>query len=645
MGLLSLGTPLPWDQAKLLAREVRQHGIEQFLHIWRNMKDRQKDNLLWGDEIEYILISLDHKNRRARLSQRGHELLSLLQVEENERLTNPGRPGEKPELEALWRPEFGRYMIEGTPGHPYNSTVDELVNVEANMKRRREIVAENMTEDEIIVSIGSYPELGSADFLDPPHKPNGQFLRSLFLPDEVVNPHPRFRTLAANIRERRGAKVAINMPIFHDANTPNPFVDPTIPYERNLFPEDSEAKKGAALPDHIYMDAMGFGMGCCCLQITLQAPNVDQARRMYDQFATVGAVIMSLSASSPIFRGYLADVDCRWNVISAAVDDRTPEERGLWPLAKDRFVIPKSRYGTIDTFLGSSDGHFRPEYNDLPLAYDKDIYQHLADSGIDDLMAKHVSHLFIRDPLVIFEELLDQDDSVSADHFENIQSTNWQNVRFKPPPPNSPIGWRVEFRPLEVQVTDFENAAFSVFTVLLARAMLAFNDINMYIPVTKMDINMQRAHSRDAVLNEKFYFRRNILGDNKLPESESKPESQLTSDSEEDVVEMSANEIVNGSLEFVGLIPVVQMYLDSIALDDAVRSKIDVYIAFISGRANGSIMTAAAWMRNFVRSHPAYKFDSVVSPEINYDLVIVLDEMARGKRLVPEMVGTGGSSV
>ncbi|KAJ2422663.1 glutamate--cysteine ligase, partial [Coemansia sp. RSA 2531] len=256
-----------------------------------------------------------------------------------------------------------------------------------------------MDENEIILSVGSYPELGSGDFLDPPHKANGPFSRSLFLPDEVINPHPRFRTLAGNIRERRGSKVAINMPIFHDLNTPRPFVDPTIPYTRDLFPGDKEAREGAALPDHIYMDAMGFGMGCCCLQITLQAPNVDQARRLYDQLATVGAVMMSLSASSPVFRGYLADVDCRWNVIAAAVDDRTLEERGQAKLTNDRFAIPKSRYGTIDTFLGSSDGHFKPEYNDLELVYDKDIYQHLAGNGIDDLMAKHVSHLFIRDPL------------------------------------------------------------------------------------------------------------------------------------------------------------------------------------------------------------------------------------------------------
>lgn len=58
-------------------------------------------------------------------------------------------------------------------------------------------------------------------------------------------------------------------------------------------------------------------------------------------------------------------------------------------------------------------------------------------------------------------------------------------MRFKPPPPNSPIGWRVEFRPLEVQLTDFENAAFVVFVVLLTRAILSFK-LNFYIPISKV---------------------------------------------------------------------------------------------------------------------------------------------------------------
>lgn len=65
-------------------------------------------------------------------------------------------------------------------------------------------------------------------------------------------------------------------------------------------------------------------------------------------------------------------------------------------------------------------------------------------------------------------------------------------MRFKPPPPNSSIGWRVEFRSMEVQITDFENAAFSVFMVLLSRAILSFG-LNFYIPMSKVSV----AHIED----------------------------------------------------------------------------------------------------------------------------------------------------
>jgi len=57
--------------------------------------------------------------------------------------------------------------------------------------------------------------LGSPDFTDPPAVPtpeNGSSC-SLFFPDEAIfQGHPRFKTLTRNIRQRRGSKVAINLP-------------------------------------------------------------------------------------------------------------------------------------------------------------------------------------------------------------------------------------------------------------------------------------------------------------------------------------------------------------------------------------------------------------------------------------------------
>ena len=40
-------------------------------------------------------------------------------------------------------------------------------------------------------------------------------------------------------------------------------------------------------------------------------------------------------------------------------------------------------------------------------------------------------------------------------------------------------------------MTDYENAAFTVFIVLLSRVLLSF-DLNLYVPISKVDDNMQR---------------------------------------------------------------------------------------------------------------------------------------------------------
>lgn len=80
-------------------------------------------------------------------------------------------------------------------------------------------------------------------------------------------------------------------------------------------------------------------------------------------------------------------------------------------------MIKKSRYDSIDSFL-SNDPEFKPEYNDIELTIDDESYKTLRENGVDELLARHISHLFIRDPLVIFKELLNEDDSQSSDHFE-----------------------------------------------------------------------------------------------------------------------------------------------------------------------------------------------------------------------------------
>ncbi|KAM3173028.1 hypothetical protein ACTXT7_013332 [Hymenolepis weldensis] len=496
MVLKTSGVPLSWTETKKYVDYVRREGIKQFIRQYHKLANASGAALCFGDEIEYTLIHVDPKTKDAKLLLIASELVPYMQWEEHK--LSPETP-----IDVLWGPEYANYMIEGTPGKPFGHLPEYMNTVEFNMQKRREQVQKRLPDNCHIICLSVFPRLGCPEFTFPSAKPTPLegASHSLFYPEEAINSSLP-RVLTGNIRERRGSKVAINIPIFRDNNTPKPFIEDFTNY---LDPNDKEGAS-AALPDHIYLDAMGFGMGCCCLQVTFQGCCISEARMLYDQLTTICPMMMALSAASPAIRGYLLDTDCRWSIISASVDDRTEEERGLKPLENDRFRIPKSRYGSVSAYISPEGG----AYNDTSIPYDKEIYEELQAAGIDKILAKHMAHLFIRDPIAVYAERLEIHDENDTDHFENIQSTNWQSMRFKPPPPNSNIGWRVEFRPMEVQLTDFENAAFATFIVLLSRTILSLK-LNFLIPISKVEENMENAVKRDAVNQEKFHFRRGDL--------------------------------------------------------------------------------------------------------------------------------------
>ncbi|KAJ5153462.1 Glutamate--cysteine ligase [Penicillium canariense] len=650
MGLLALGTALEWSEAKKKAGQVRQWGIEQLLANWRRAKGKERDALLWGDEVEYLVVALDDAAKKARLSLAQAEILKSLAQDEAlwkaGSCSNGGNGDHDGEEPPHFHPEFGRFMLEATPGQPWGIGFKDLLKVESNMKWRREVAKAHMAPNESPITLTTFPRLGTKDdYIQPYYPPSGPALRSQFVPDEIANPHIRFPTLAANIRSRRGRKVELNVPVFKDRNTPSPFKDPTVNYDLHQWPEDADVRNGAAKDDHVYMDAMAFGMGSCCLQITFQAKNMTEGRKLYDQLSPLGPILLALTAATPIYKGFLVDTDVRWNQISGAVDDRTPEELGEAPLKNDRWRIPKSRYASNSTYI-SQDPRLRKEYLDPDLVIDENIKKRLIEGGMDDLLATHFAHLFIRDPLVIFSEDLEELDLNKGDHFENLQSTNWQHMRFKPPPSDKDdIGWRVEFRSMEIQMTDFENAAFCIFIVLVTRAILSF-DLNFYIPIQRTTENMETAHARNAVLDQKFYFRKDPFvrraprhaaqhsSNNSAFSSTTSsavntpPPSPPLGPVETEYELMTIAEIINGCSDgFPGLIPLVESYLNSVNVDVETRCFLASYLDLIRKRADGTLWTGAKWIREFVAKHPSYQHDSVVSEEITYDLIKAVEEV------------------
>jgi len=100
-------------------------------------------------------------------------------------------------------------------------------------------------------------------------------------------------------------------------------------------------------PGKIYMDAMAFGMGQCCLQITYECSTVNHAKYLHDQLLPFTGIFAAISACGPIQKGRLSDNDMRWTVIEQAVDCRTDDERN--PEHAD--YIPKSRYSAMNHYI------------------------------------------------------------------------------------------------------------------------------------------------------------------------------------------------------------------------------------------------------------------------------------------------------
>lgn len=292
------------------------------------------------------MIKFDDNEKMARLLLRSEEILTIL----NQKETNT-------QVNALWRPEYGSFMLESSPGQPFDGLFKNINAVETNMRRRRQEALEHLSKDEFIMTLTSFPRLGAVDFTWPKSQCNHKTSVSCskYFPDEAINRmYPRFMSLTHNVQQRRAENIQIKLNVFKDSYTKIPV-------------------KGAPADqsDAVCMDAIGFGGSCCCLQVTFQvccdremfsqtfneiilrfqARNVNEARILYDQLAPICPIMLALTAGAPAFRGYLVDSDSRWDILSASMDCRTREERGEMPLKSNQFKIPKSRFSSLDSYL------------------------------------------------------------------------------------------------------------------------------------------------------------------------------------------------------------------------------------------------------------------------------------------------------
>src|SRR5690606_10363664 len=130
----------------------------------------------------------------------------------------------------------------------------------------------------------------------------------------------------------------------------------------------------------------------------------------------------------------------------------------------------------------------------------------------------------------------------------------------------------------------------------------------------------------NAVHEKKFYFRKNLFparpvtpsrdehGRISQPPSPSKAEEFARARQEQienEYTLLTIDEIINGSKAssddddggFIGLIPLIESYLNTVNVDVQTRCDLAHYLDLVSKRANGQLKTGATWIREFIRGH------------------------------------------
>lgn len=519
-------------------------------------------------------------------------------------------------------------MVEATPSPPYELSLDSLMEVEESMVSRRFKLQSVLPPNVFVTSMTCFPRLGAEDFwiMDDltkaaDHRLDQPFGQSIFIPRKMVNPHPRFGTLSNHLAKRRGHTMTGLLPVYKDHNTESHSMwDESKPLSEIDRKEISLRSQQTQNPvqDYIYFDNIGNGMGQCCLQMTYGTRNVAEARKLYDAFAVLAPIFLSLSAATSMVRGLLSDYDTRWRVLEQSVDCRSQDEENLYD---------RSRYGAVSMYIDNGSEYltrYREELNDTRIPRDPIAYNTLIQEGeFDELLAEHFASLWVRDPIVVFKERIELDHTKNTDHFENIQSTNWNSVRFKPPPASldgvspSDIGWRVELRTPELQLSDFENAALCALSTVLTMAICK-EDWNLYIPISQTLENMQTAHKRGSITNKRFWFRSQIVAPAENPEEISSPKESSHL--------MSLREIFLGSerLQFAGLLTMLDQFVSdqwrhTLCTPEAVE-KYRLYSNLIRQRVTGQAWTNAKIMRHLATSHVDYQGDSLVTQSMNFEI-------------------------
>ena len=623
MGFLKIfGIVLQFDESQKYFKIIKDNFINYVIKILKKRYTCKEP--LFGFEFEFHKINIDTENKKISLDLSAQKDIINSEKEANLQPFHLSH-------------EYGGWMYEIIPDTPFK--MNELDLVENTVENLYKFLNEKYGNN-IFLSLGSYPLLGvgnyymnediSDDEIEEYEEKekikkdrlkfiedinNNNLSKSNYLSDKIINRHPRFGNLTRNIRLRRGEKVEIKIPIYKDKNT-------------NLDTKTEEEP----YPGYINMDAMGFGMGCCSSQVTIGCDSLDDCLNIYDQFIPLVPLFLILSSSTPIHKGKLCDYDNRWIIISKSVDDRTEEERN--PLSEK--YIYKSRYSPVYSYIGKVNKYYN-NYPKFPI--NEEYYKQFIVEGISENLATHFCNLCVRDPLVVFDEKININDENDMTHFETINSTNWNSLRFKfPRPSDHDFSYKIEIRTSDLQLTPFENTSI-IHLIINLYKIIILNKCNFIIPITKVDENFENGYERDAINTKKFWWRINCF-DNSINLNDDN--FNYLEDEQNNIKLLTINEIFNGAKEYnyPGLLNFIKDEIKNCNKTDiSKKENLYKFVDYLEKKTKGEIWTDAKYIRNFVDNHPKYNKDSIITEEINYDLIMHLLDIQNGLIKPKELLG------
>lgn len=137
--------------------------------------------------------------------------------------------------------------------------------------------------------------------------------------------------------------------------------------------------------------------------------------------------------------------------------------------------------------------------------------------------------------------------------------------------------------------------------------VINFFDLNFIIPISLADQNMERAHIRDGVLGQKFWFNKNFVQSetywvSKLHESDFLKSGEQTREPEYE--EFTVLEVLIGKkgTDFEGIRPVIWKFMEVKEFSEEHTAYINYMIDFLVARATGTVPTGARFIRDLISS-------------------------------------------